>query len=100
MLRREQIEQMDDLAKLFAPEAARLVRNCQWEQAVPILLERCRKLDIALQSLTPGGSEYVGDPERCVRHAVEVRDRYRRFWLATMKRLGGEPDPKLVEADK
>ncbi len=80
MLRREQIEQMDDLAKLFAPEAARLIRNCQWEQAVPILLERCRKLDMALQSLTPGGSEYVGAPERCVERVREQMNTYRELW--------------------
>lgn len=29
---------------------------------------------LALQSLTPGGSEYVDDPERCVSYIRETRD--------------------------
>jgi len=35
------------------------------------------KQDLLFQSLTPGGSEYVGDPERCVAYAKDViRSRY------------------------
>lgn len=30
-----------------------------------------KRYDMALQSLTPGGSEYVSDPERCVEHVRE-----------------------------
>jgi hypothetical protein len=33
-----------------------------------------RKLDLALQSLTPGGSEYVNNPERCVAYVREARE--------------------------
>lgn len=33
-----------------------------------------RKLDIILQSLTPGGSEFVNDPDRCVAYIKDVRE--------------------------
>lgn len=62
---------LEDAAKLYAPASERYIRNKDWPNAVATLLERCRRLDIALQSLTPGGSEYVGDPDRCVAFAKE-----------------------------
>ena len=65
-------EHMEDMAKLYAPSAVRSIRNRQWEEAVDLLLGRCQALDIALQSLTPGGSEYVGDPDRCVAFAKDL----------------------------
>jgi hypothetical protein len=65
-------EHMEDMAKLYAPNAAGSIRNKDWIQAAALLLERCQKLDMALQSLTPGGSEYVGSPERCIAHAQEL----------------------------
>lgn len=71
-------EHMEDMAKLYAPAAARAIRNGQYDQAAALLLERCQRLDIALQSLTPGGSEYVGDPDRCVARVREVINGYRR----------------------
>lgn len=74
------VEHMEDMAKLYAPAAARAIRNKDWDQAAALLLERCQKLDMALQSLTPGGSEYVGDPDRCVATAKAVRENYRRMW--------------------
>lgn len=64
-------EHMEDMAKLYAPAAARSIRNKDWDQAAALLLERCQRLDMALQSLTPGGSEYVGDPDRCVAYVNE-----------------------------
>ena len=66
-------EHMEDMARLYAPAAARAIRNEQWELAAALLLERCQTLDMALQSLTPGGSEYVGDPERCVEFAKSFK---------------------------
>jgi hypothetical protein len=43
------------------------------------LLDKCRqechRRELALQSLTPGGSEYVNDPERCVSFVKNVRDK-------------------------
>lgn len=65
-------EHMEDMAKLFAPAAARAISNEDWNQAAALLLERCQKLDMALQSLTPGGSEYVADPDRCVAYARKL----------------------------
>ena len=83
-------EHMEDLAKLYAPSAARCSRSGHWEQAVSLLLERCQKLDMALQSLTPGGSEYVGEPDRCVAHAEATIDRYRSMWRAELRKLRAE----------
>lgn len=78
-------EHMEDMARLYAPEAARAIRNKQWDQATALLLERCRKLDMALQSLTPGGSEYVGDPDRCAATVRKRIDNYRTRWLSEAK---------------
>ena len=77
-------EHMEDMAKLYAPAAARSIRNGEWDQATALLLERCQKLDMALQSLTPGGSEYVGDPDRCVARAKDNLDTYRQLWRDAM----------------
>lgn len=66
-----QRDHMEDMARLYAPDAAVEVREGNWYAAAVFLLERCRKLDMALQSLTPGGSEYVGDPDRCVKYAKD-----------------------------
>ncbi len=62
---------MEDYAKLYAPAASRLIARQQWDQATVALLERVKALDVALQSLTPGGSEYVGDPDRCVAYVQD-----------------------------
>ena len=80
------LEHMEDVAKLYAPAAARAIHNGHWDQAAALLLERCQKLDMALQSLTPGGSEYVGDPDRCVARAKEVRDQYRGLWQEAVRK--------------
>ena len=72
-------EHMEDMAKLYAPAAVRCIRNADWVHATGVLLERCRTLDMALQSLTPGGSEYVGDPDRCVAYAQTFRDDARKW---------------------
>lgn len=69
------------MARLYAPDAAKLIRSGEWYPAIIKLLERCQKLDIALQSLTPGGSEYVGDPDRCVAHAKEQIEKGRKARL-------------------
>ena len=42
------------------------------EQKINKLSDRVKGLDINLQSLTPGGSEYVNDPKRCVDYAKGV----------------------------
>lgn len=41
---------------------------------------------LALQSLTPGGSEYHGDPARCVAYVHELRESQHRVILAGKKR--------------
>ena len=74
-------EHMEDMAKLYAPAAARSFRNEDWMQAAALALERCQKLDMALQSLTPGGSEYVGDPDRCVAFARDQINKGREACL-------------------
>ena len=67
-------EDMEDMAKAYAPAAARSIRNKDWDQAAALLLERCQRLDMVLQSLTPGSSEYVGDPDRCAAYAMRFQD--------------------------
>jgi len=71
---------MEDEAQLYCPGARTLIHKGDWEAATHLLLKRCRQLDMALQSLTPGGSEYVGNPERCVQRARENLDTYRKLW--------------------
>lgn len=44
-----------------------------------------RKAMLALESLTPGGSEYVGDPERCVAHVQDHRDSTAKLLKKTIK---------------
>ena len=45
-----------------------------WEDITDWLIVRVKELDLALQSLTPGGSEFVNDPERCVAYCREIRN--------------------------
>lgn len=61
-------EQMSDMAKTYCVEALVHVDHGNWRYACEALLRRCRELDMTLQRFTPGGSEYVGNPERCAAH--------------------------------
>ena len=72
---------MEGRAAIYSRDARSAIKNGQWQEACYLLLERCRKLDMALQSLTPGGSEYVGDPDRCVAYAKEQIDKGRKARL-------------------
>ena len=45
---------------------------------------------LALQSLTPGGSEYVDDPPRCVAYVREARESQHRVLLGLVKRMHTE----------
>ena len=51
-----------------------------------IAAEEIRKWSLALQSLTPGGSEYVDDPERCVQAVKDIRDFHRKGALDWARR--------------
>lgn len=93
-MNRKQLEQMEDDARLFCRAAASDIRNQQWEAACVELLKRCRVLDMALQSLTPGGSEYVGNPDLCVQRAKEIRDNYRDLWRKAVRELPFSPATK------
>lgn len=77
---RDEHQDMIDNAKLFCRSAVRAIEQENWKAAAGALLDRCRELDMALQSLTPGGSEYVGDPERCVLRAKQNLETYRNLW--------------------
>lgn len=47
-----------------------------WEKLaaeVNRLREETKRLDRLFQSLTPGGSEFVNDPERCIKFAKDVQ---------------------------
>ena len=80
-------QRMVDDAKVYCRDAVRSIERADWEAATQILLTRVRKLDMALQSLTPGGSEYVGDPERCVARARENLETYRQLWREAVSKL-------------
>lgn len=80
-------QQLIDDAKLYCRDAVGALSRDDWESAAQILLTRCRKLDMALQSLTPGGSEYVGDPERCVKRVREIIEQYRAMWRSAEAKL-------------
>lgn len=73
-------QRMIDDAKVYCRDAVGALTREDWETAAQILLTRVRKLDMALQSLTPGGSEYVGDPDRCVKFATETRQKFQQMW--------------------
>jgi hypothetical protein len=80
-------QRMIDDAQIYCRDAVASLSRGDYEAASKILLTRCRKLDMALQSLTPGGSEYVGDPNRCVTHAKEQIEKYREMWRDAMLAL-------------
>jgi hypothetical protein len=64
---------------------------------------RADKADRALQSLTPCGSEYVNDPERCVRYVRESRDMQHRNIMSRQKRiveLEAERDAARAEVER
>lgn len=72
----EEIQQMRiDALKIFCPSAIPYVaqahreeEDCSfmWREAFQHVFNALVYTDQALQSLTPGGSEYVHNPDRCV----------------------------------
>ena len=46
-----------------------------------------RRYDLALQSLTPGGSEFVRDPERCVEFVRQARDEEHKALMAAKAKV-------------
>jgi hypothetical protein len=72
---------MADEAALYCRRARRYIEDENWRLVAAHLLKRCKELDMALQSLTPGGSEYVGDPQRCVQRARDNVETYRQLWI-------------------
>ena len=89
-----------DTLQLFCPRALPVARAAidaglardtdDWREALVTVLDHLQKHDEALQSLTPGGSEYVNDRERCVRFARErflAADARGREWHAKIPRL-------------
>lgn len=71
-----------DLLQVFCPKALPDVRSAidaddylRYREALETLLNHLIEHDKALQSLTPGGSEYVNDRERCL---AVARERFAR----------------------
>lgn len=56
--------------------------------------EKVARYDLALQSLTPGGSEYVGDPERCVQFVKDTRQMQHETIVKAVK------ERKAAEAER
>ncbi len=71
VISRERIERMREIAKRgdYAPANSIVLE----------LIEHAKVFDMALQSLTPGGSEYVNDPKFCVERAREIRETHHRL---------------------
>lgn len=98
-----------DGAKIFCPAAVPWLRKAgdvrlplterlfAWRMAYECAFQGLFDRDVALQSLTPGGSEYVNDPARCVRLA-----RYRQEALheerAELARVRADRDQLLAAA--
>ena len=55
------------------------------DEEIAALKEESRKRMIALESLTCGGSEYVGDVERCVEYIRRGQESMRRGFGAKIK---------------
>ncbi len=55
-------------------EAAENLHFKGTNQLILDLLDHIKYLDMALQSLTPGGSEYVNNPDRCVALVKEQKE--------------------------
>jgi hypothetical protein len=49
------------------------LETAKWHQAFGVAEAERDRYDMALQSLTPGGSEFVHDPERCVETVRALR---------------------------
>lgn len=79
-------QRLVDDAALYCRDAVPAIRDHDWQHAAFVLLNRCKVLDMALQSLTPGGSEYVGDPLRCVEHVQDQISKGRAARLEAARR--------------
>ncbi|MEM9357716.1 MAG: hypothetical protein AAGB04_16045 [Pseudomonadota bacterium] len=66
-------EKLLDLAKMYCPDASTPIAEKDWEQAVMALMIRIRALSTHLQGLTPGGPDYVGDPEKCIEYVERLK---------------------------
>jgi rubredoxin len=77
-------------------DAAKLVD--QLLDQYDMLQWRAQEWALALQSLTPGGSEYVDDPERCVAFVRETRKSQHAAILAATKRAkeAAQPIPMIL----
>ncbi len=62
--------------------------------------ERANTFDLALQSLTPGGSEFVNDPERCVDFVQGTRASQMNFMRAQKKVMMGLEDEKKLLSER
>jgi hypothetical protein len=73
-----------------------MIERAEAAAAIRSLLAEIERRDRALQSLTPGGSEYVNDPERCVSF---VRERH-ESQFALLKKFKLERDEQSARAEK
>ena len=76
------------------PQVAELIDTL----AVQPERDRADKIMRALESLTPSGSEYVNDPERCVQFVRDARDSQMKAMLNWKKQRDEERDRALEES--
>lgn len=79
-------QQLEDDAAIFCREAVAYMRSGNWEGAARILLANLKATDIALQSLTPGGSDYVAAPDRCVEYVRDFKADAHKWRLQEARR--------------
>lgn len=81
-----------DMIEVDRREGTHWIDREIWQRTLATLdaeQQRAEKWSLALQSLTPGGSEYVDDPERCVAFVRETRERQHATILNLKQRLDG-----------
>ena len=72
----------------------------EWLASNPIvnLLDELERLDKLFQSLTPGGSEFVNDPERCVNWANDrIHEEFEITRKIVLERNAAEEKVKQLE---
>ena len=79
-------QQVEDEAAVYCPVAVHYIKTGSWENAARVLLAALKSADIALQTATPGGSEYVGNVDRCAEMIREMKSDAMKWRLQQARR--------------
>jgi len=90
------IEELEDNEHYFADDVKRSIENCRrW---VPETRRRISAME-ALESLTPNGSEFVGDVEKCVAYIKDRNNRQHETIKELMKRCHAAEKENEISRD-